>query len=74
MNRWLKEHKAQFKGKQGEFSKHVTNVSKVLAASKAPKADYVACAAKYGLSESIASRCTVTNLTTFIAASQFQAS
>ena len=73
MDKWLKAHQAQFKGQAFAFKKHVAQVCTVLQNSSASKAEYVSAAAKYGLNEKLAGRMSITNLSTFIAAWQYEA-
>ena len=70
---WLKAHQAQFKGQTVAFKKHVSEVCNVLQNSSANKADYASAAAKYGLNKKLAGRMSITNLSTFIAACQYEA-
>ena len=55
------------------FKKHVSEVCNILQSSGASKAEYIAAAAKYGLNEKLAGRMSITNLSTFIAACQYEA-
>ena len=73
MDKWLKAHQAQFKGQTVAFKKHVAQVCTVLQNSSASKAEYVSAAAKYGLNEKLDGRMSITNLSTFIAACQYEA-
>ena len=73
MDKWLKAHQAQFKGQTVAFKKHVAQVCTVLQISSASKAEYVSAAARYALNEKLAGRMSITNLSTFIAACQYEA-
>ena len=73
MDKWLKAQQAQLKGQTVAFKKHVSEVCNVLQSSSASKAEYASAAAKYGLSEKLAGRMSITNLSTFIAACQYEA-
>ena len=69
----MPQHQAQFRGQIVAFKKHVAEVRSVLQNSSASKAEYVSAAAKYGLSEKLAGRMSIINLSTFIAACQYEA-
>ena len=73
MDNWLKAHQAQLKGQTVAFKKHLSEVCNVLENSSASKAEYVYAAAKYGLSEKLAGSMSITNLSTFTAACQYEA-
>ena len=72
MDKCLKALQAQFKGQAVAFKKHVAQVRTVLQNSSASKAGYVSAAAKYGLNEKLAGRMSITNLSNFIAACQYE--
>ena len=67
MDKWLKAHQAQFQGQAVASKKHGAQVCTVLQNSSAQAA------AKYGLNEKLAGRMSITNLSTFIAACQYEA-
>ncbi len=73
IEKWLKSHQSQFRGHATAFKKHVSEVSQVLTSSGINKTEFVSCAARYGLNEKLAARLSISNLSTFIAACQFQA-
>ena len=73
LDKWFKADQAQFKGQAVAFKKHVSEVCNVLQNSAASKAEYVSAAAKYGLNEKLAGRMSINNLSTFIAACQYEA-
>ena len=73
VDKWLTKHKSQFKGKANEFKKHVAQVTAVLQAFDATKQDLVDTAIKYRLHEKHAGRMPVNNLSTYYAASHFEA-
>ena len=73
MDKWLKAHQAQFKGQAVAVKKHVREVCNVLQSSGAIRAEYIAAVAKYGLNEKLAGRMSITALSTFIAACQYEA-
>ena len=73
MDKWLKAHQAQFKGQAVAFKEHVAQVCTVWQNSSASKAEYVSAAARYRLNEKLAGRMSITNLSTFIAACQYEA-
>ena len=73
MDKWLKRHQSQFRGKASAFKKHVADVCSVLQASEVTKQDLAETAVKYGLQKKHADRMSFANLPTFIGACQFQA-
>ena len=73
MDKWLKAHQSQFKGQAVAFKKHVSEVCNVPQNSAASEAEYVSASAKYGLNEKLAGRMSINNLSTFIAACQYEA-
>ena len=73
VDKWLKKHQGQFRGKASAFKKHVADVCSVLQASEATKQDLAETAVRHGLQKKHADRMSFTNLSTFIGACQFQA-
>ena len=73
MDKWLKAHQAHFKGQAVAFKKHVSEVCNVRQNSAASKAEYVSAAATYGMNDKLAGRMSINNLSTFIAACQYEA-
>ena len=73
VEKWLKKHQSQFRGKASAFKKHVADVVSVFQASEATKQDMAETAVKYGLQKKHADRMCFHNLSTFIAACQLQA-
>ncbi|OLP89144.1 hypothetical protein AK812_SmicGene29421 [Symbiodinium microadriaticum] len=63
VDKWLKKHQSQFRGKAAAFKKHVAEVCLIFKSS----------AMKYGLQKSHASKMSFANLSTFIGACQFEA-
>ena len=50
VEKWLKKHQSQFRGKASAFKKHVADVVSVFQASEATKQDLAETAVKYGFS------------------------
>ena len=73
VEKWLKKHQSQFRGKASAFKKHVADVCSVIQASEATKQDLAETAVRYGLQKKHADRMSCHNLSTFIGACQFQA-
>ena len=73
VEKWLKKHQSQFRGKASAFKKHVADVCSVFQASEATKQDLAETAVRYGLQKKHADRMSFHNLSTFIGACQFQA-
>ena len=73
VEKWLKKHQSQFRGKASAFKKHVADVVSVFQASEATKQDLAETAVKYGLQKKHADRMSFHILSTFICACQFQA-
>ena len=73
VEKWLKKHQSQFRGKASAFTKHVADVCSVFQASEATKQDLAETAVRYGLQKKHADRVSFHNLSTFIGACQFQA-
>ena len=73
VEKWLKKHQSQFRGKASAFKKHVADVCSVFQASEATKQDLAETAVRYGLQQKHADRMSFHNLSTFIGACQFLA-
>ena len=73
VEKWLKKHQSQFRGKASAFKKHVADICSVFQASEATKQDLAETAVRYGLQKKHADRMSFHNLSTFIGACQFQA-
>eukprot|EP00439_Symbiodinium_sp_Y106_P031019 s6795_g3.t1 len=74
VEKWLKKHQSQFRGKASAFKKHVADVCSVFQESEATKQDLAETAVRYGLQKKHADRMSFHNLSTFIfGACQFQA-
>ena len=73
VDKWLKKHQGQFRGKANVFKKHVADVCSVLQASEVAMQDLAETAVRYGLQKKHADRMSFTNLSTFIGACQYQA-
>ena len=74
METWLKSHQSQFRGQTLKFKKHVAQVTEIISSSGLAKSEIIDSAVRYGLNSKLAARLSVTNLATFIAACQYQAS
>ena len=74
MDTWLKSHQSQFRGQTLKFKKHVAQVTEIISSSGLAKSEIIDSAVRYGLNPRLASRLSVTNLATFIAACQYEAS
>ena len=72
VEKWLKKHQSQFRGKASAFKKHVADICSVFQASEATKQDLAETAVRYGLQKKHADRMSFHNLSTFIGACQFQ--
>ena len=73
VDKWLKKHQGQFRGKAAAFKKHVAEVCLIFKSSEAKRQDLADTAIKYGLQKSHASKMSFANLSTFIGACQFEA-
>ncbi|OLP96054.1 hypothetical protein AK812_SmicGene21728 [Symbiodinium microadriaticum] len=73
VNKWLKKHQGQFRGKAAAFKKLVAEACLVFKSSEAKRQDLVDTAMKYGLQKSHATKMSFANLSTFIGACQFEA-
>ena len=73
VEKWLKKHQSQFRGKASAFKKHVADICSVFQASEATKQALAETAVRYGLQKKHADRMSFHNLSTFIGACQFQA-
>ena len=73
VDKWLKKHQSQFRGKAEAFKKHVAEVCLIFKSSEAKRQDLADTAMKYGLQKSHASKMSFANLSTFIGACQFEA-
>ena len=74
MDAWLKSHQSQFRGQTVKFKKHVAQVTEIISSSGLAKSEIIDSAVRYGLNLKLAGRLSVTNLATFIAACQYEAS
>ena len=72
VDKWLKKHQGQFRGRASAFKKHFADVCSVLQTSEVTKQDLAETAVRYGLQKH-ADKMSFTNLSTFIGACQFQA-
>ena len=73
VDKWLKKHQSQFRGKATAFKKHVAEVCSIFKSSEVKRQDLVDTAMKYGLQKSHASKMSFASLSTFIGACQFEA-
>ena len=73
VDKWLKKHQSQFRGKAAAFKKHVAEVCLIFKSSEAKRQDLADTAIKYGLQKSHASKMSFANLSKFIGACQFEA-
>ena len=73
MDKWLKKHQGQFRGKAAAFTKHVAEVCLIFKSSETKRQDLADTAIKYVLQKSHASKMSFANLSTFIGACQFEA-
>ena len=73
VDKWLKKHQGQFRGKAAAFKKHVAEVCLLFKSSDTKRQDLADTAIKYGLQKSHASKMSFANLSTFIGACQFEA-
>ena len=73
VDKWLKKHQGQFRGKAAAFKKHVAEVGLIFKSSEAKRQDLADTAIKYGQQKSHASKMSFANLSTFIGACQFEA-
>ena len=73
VDKWLKKHQGQFRGKAAAFKKHVAEVRSIFKSSEAKRQDLVDTAVRYGLRKSHASKMSFANLSTFTGACQFEA-
>ena len=74
MDAWLKSHQSQFRGQTVQFKKHVAQVTEIISSSGLAKSEIIDSAVHHGLNSKLAARLSVTNLATFIAACQNEAS
>ena len=74
MDTWLKSHQSQFRGQTLKFKKHVAQVTEIISSSGLAKSEIIDSAVRYGLNPRLAARLSVTNLATFVAACQYEAS
>ena len=73
VDKWLKKHQGQFRGKAAAFKKHVAEVCLLFKSSDTKRQDLADTAIKYGLQKSRASKMSFANLSTFIGACQIEA-
>ena len=68
---WVEQFKRQFKGKQQDFKAHLDTAKQALTRQHT-RAELVQCVKEFGLPNTLAIRMNVKNLTTLIAALQFE--
>jgi hypothetical protein len=69
---WVEQFKRQFKGKQQDFKTHLATAQQALKRQHS-RAELVQCIKEFGLPNTLAIRMNIKNLTTLIAALQFEA-
>ena len=69
---WVEQFKRQFKGKQQDFKTHLATAQQALKRQHS-RAELVQCVKEFGLPNTLAIRMNIKNLTTLIAALQFEA-